>query len=129
MKCSQRNKQTLYYALYQGKTEIVDEYGNATGQFTNTYGSVLRMKANVSPARGTSDIEQFGINANYSKTMVVDEMGCPIDENSILWIGKEPTSTHGSVITMNPHNYVITQVAKSLNSITYAIKEVEVTNA
>lgn len=126
MKCSQRNKQTLYYALYQGKTEIIDEYGNVTGQFSNNYSSPQSVKMNISPARGTSDVEQFGINANYSKTMVTDDMNCPIDENSILWIDRMPTSSHGSVLSDNPHNYVVTQVAKSLNSITYAIKEVNV---
>lgn len=119
MRCLARNKQTLYYALYENSTELTDEYGNATGQLDNHYGSPIKVSMNISPARGTADVEQFGANLNYSKTLVTDDINCPIDEHSILWIGKETTE---------PHNYVVTQVARSLNSVTYAIKEVNVTN-
>lgn len=119
MKCLARNKQTLYYALVSSQTEIVDEYGNATGELNTTYTTPTQARMNVSPARGTVDVEQFGINANYTKTLVTDDMNCPIDESAILWIG---TSTSA------PYNYKVTQVARSLNSITYAVKEVNVSN-
>lgn len=117
MRICNRNKQSIYYALYEDSTELVDDYGNATGQITNNYADPIEMRCNVSPARGTADIEQFGANTNYTKTIVTDNMTCPIDEHSILWIGRDTTG---------PYNYVVTQVARSLNSITYAIKEVNV---
>lgn len=119
MRCMGRNKQTLYYALSLGKDEIVDEYGNATGQYRIQYTEPIKVRMNISAARGTADIEQFGINSNYTRTLVTTDMQCPIDKDSIIWIGKEPDGE-------TPHNYVVTQVAKSLNSITYAIKEVSV---
>jgi len=81
------------------------------------YGNPVEMAINVSAARGTSDVEQFGINAIYSKTMVTNDMSCPIAESTRLWVG---------IPTTEPHNYVVTSVAKSINSITYAIKEVVV---
>lgn len=58
----------------------------------------------------------FGINTNYSKTMIVDDLNCDIDEHSILWI--DTTSTE--------HNYIVVEVAKSFNHIVYAIREVNV---
>jgi hypothetical protein len=47
-----------------------------------------------------------------------------IDEHSILWIGKEPYAN--SVITA--HNYIVVSVAKSFNSVVYAIRKVDVEN-
>lgn len=119
MRCLKRNQTTIYYALLQDRVEETDEYGNVIGQFDSEYSDPVEVKLNVSPARGTIDIEQFGINANYNRTLVTDDMNCPINENSILWIGRKPEE---------PYNYVVVGVAKSINSITYAIKEVMVSN-
>lgn len=119
-----KNKRTIYYALYTGKTENVDSYGNKTGEYVENYSAPIELKINVSAARGSLDLEQFGINTQYTKTMVTDDLNCPIDEESILWIDRVPDSNGeaGSV----KHNYAVVQVAKSLNQITYAIKEVSV---
>jgi len=123
MRSLARNKQTIYYALYDGKTEIIDEYGNKTGEYVTSYKSPVSFRINVSAARGTADVEQFGINANYSKTMVTNDMTCPISETTRLWIDTPAFDLLENVL---PHNYVVTAVAKSINSITYAIKEVVV---
>ena len=122
-----RNKQKIYYALQTTETEIRDEYGNITGESKLSYSEPVEYHINVSAARGTADLEQFGINENYTKTMVTNDMSCPINETSRLWIGKEPTVTANNVTTVLPHNYVVVSVARSINSITYAIKEVSVT--
>lgn len=122
-----RNKQKIYYSLYTGKTPIIDEYGNQTGEYTLTYGEPVAFEVNVSAARGTSDVEQFGIDLNYSKTMVTNDLTCPIDEAARLWIGREPVVVEGQTEIQIPHNYVVLMVARSINSITYAIKEVSVT--
>lgn len=123
MRSLNRNKQRIYYSLYSSKTPILDEYGNQTGEYETTYATPVALDINVSAARGTSDVEQFGINTAYTKTMVTNDLTCPIDETTRLWIGREPTDNGVEV----PHNYVVVMVAKSVNSITYAIKEVSVT--
>lgn len=110
------NKQDVYYALPISRTDRVDEYGNITGQTDITYSDPIKVRMNVSAARGTSEVEQFGMNVNYNKTMLTSDMNCPIDESAILWLGKTPTD--GS------HNYVVSAVAKSINSIAYAVREV-----
>lgn len=117
MRTLSRNKQTIYYALYHSKTDVIDEFGNKTGEYTLNYEEPVKLAVNVSAARGTSDIEQFGMNANYSKTIVTDDVNCPICETTRLWVGRD---------TDLPHNYVVTMVARSINSVTYAIKEVVV---
>ena len=123
MRTMQRNGQKIYYALYNVKNPILDEYGNETGEFAISYGNPVAFYLPVSSARGTADVEQFGINLNYSKTMVTHDMTCPIDETTKLWIGKEAVVDK----VVQPHNYIVASVARSINSITYAIREVTVT--
>ena len=122
-----RNKQKIYYATQLGETQIRDEYGNITGETELSYSEPAEYRINVSAARGTADAEQFGINLNYTKTMTTNDMNCPITETSRLWIGKEPTQIVDEEEVDVPHNYVVVSVARSINSITYAIKEVSVT--
>lgn len=124
MRCVERNKETLYYALYSSKTENVDGQGNLTGTYTVNYGSPVKISANVSAARGTADVEMFGFTENYNKTIVVDDPNFPIKEDSILWVGITP-DTNGEAGAVK-HNYVVAQVARSINSVTYAVRKVGV---
>ena len=39
-----RNKSTFYYASYIGETEIIDEYGNATGEYAVSYSDPIKCK-------------------------------------------------------------------------------------
>ena len=123
MRSLTRNKQRIFYSLYTGKQEVRDEWGNLVSEPVLTYDTPVEYYINVSAARGTADVEQFGINTAYTKTMVTNDLTCPIDETTRLWVGKEPTDNGVEV----PHNYVVVMVARSVNSITYAIKEVSVT--
>ena len=116
MRSLNRNETTIYYALYNGKTEEVDADGLYTGVVVAAYKAPVSIRASVSAARGTSDIDLFGVNTNYTKTVIVDDMSCPIDEHSRLWIGTTPA---------HPHNYEVVLVARSLNHITYAVKQVD----
>ena len=117
MKTLSRNKQTLYYALFEEKKEIKDEYGNRTGEHQLVYAPPVKAKMSISAARGTAESEFFGLSLNYTKTLVTEDVNCPIAEDTVLWIDAEPDESY---------NYVVVQVAKSLNSITYAIKKVDV---
>lgn len=117
MKTLNRNKQIVYYALYKGKEDIIDEYGNRTGEHSILYSPPIKAKMNVSAARGTAESNVFGISTNYTKILVTDDMKCAISEDSILWIDATPDE---------PYNYVVVQVAKSLNSISYAVKKVDI---
>lgn len=118
----ERNKQSFWYALYNGETELTDEDGNYTGDMGISYGEPVQMKANISAAKGSAGFELFGSDLQYSKTIVTTEMDCPITEESALWIGENPTDEDGNDM---PHNYVVRGIAKSLNSIVYAIAEAD----
>ena len=124
MRALKRNKQTFWYANISKTDPAYDEYGNETGEQDITYDAPVSAVANISPSRGTADLDAFGINSDYSKTIVTDDLTLPIDKSTILWIGITPDS-NGEAGTIK-HNYVVVTVAKSLNSLTIAIKEVSV---
>lgn len=125
MKTLNRNKTAFYYALYEGKEPMVDDYGNATGEYEVKYSKPRKFFANISAANGKADVEQFGANVDYDKVIVGDGIFPQIDEYSILWIDTVPViDTEGK--TEIPHDYVVKKIAKSLNCISVAVTKVEV---
>ena len=125
MRCMARNKTIFYYALYAGQTEVVDEYGNVTGQYSITYGDPIKTPGNVSAAQGEMQTRQFGDSESYDKVIVLDDVNTPIDEYSILWVDTLP-HLNGDGSTETPHDYVVKKVARSLNSVSIAISKVSV---
>ena len=125
MRCMVRNKSKFYYASYMGVTEIIDEYGNATGEYRVSYGDPIATLGNVSAAQGEMQSRQFGESESYDKVIVLDDRNAPIDEHSILWVDTLPhLNEDGSTDT--PHDYVVKQVARSLNGVSIAISKVNV---
>lgn len=123
MKTLKRNKQGFYYCLYTGAEEITDEYGNATGEYIPVYSEPVYMEANISPATGVSATEQFGGLDSYDKVIVTDDVNCPIDENSVLFIDKAPEHSLDNTLM---YDYTVRRVAKSLNSVSIAVRKVTV---
>lgn len=133
MKCMHRNKVRFFYALYERKEAIVDDYGNTTGEFEVIHGNPLEYSANISAAKGETQTRQFGENEVYDKVIVADNIAPPIDEYSILWVDTMPqldengalaTDESGKVIT--PYDYIVTKIARSLNSVSIAVSKVKV---
>lgn len=123
MRCLKRNKRPFYYCLYKRTDVVTDDYGNETGQHV-LYEAAVPMNANVSAATGWSNNEQFGNLENYDKVIVTDDMSCPISETSVLFVDKEPEY---SVRNNDPmYDYIVIRVAKSINSISIAIRKVDV---
>lgn len=152
MKSLQRNKQLYYYALYLGTTRIKDSSGNYTGEREISYGNVTPAKDNISASKGTAIDEIFGVGLEYTKTITTTtDRG--IDEYSAIWIVDDEldeivdsSHTQGDLGLYNgkiyecietytgafnsqywseyAQNYKVVMVAKSLNSIVYAIKKV-----
>ena len=79
-----RNQTQITYSLYTGFTETVDAEGNYTGEKPPTYADPVTIWATVSAARGTADLDMFGVNLSYTNTVIVDDIDCPIDEHSKL---------------------------------------------
>lgn len=118
-----RNCIPVHYCLYTGNTKVFDENGNETGELIPTYAQAEEMYANVSPARGMASVEMFGNLDGYDRVMVTDWVECPIDENSVLFVDKDPVYDEGG----HPiYDYIVRRVAKSLNFVAIAIGKVSV---
>ena len=125
MKTLARNKQTLYYCLYSSTERQYDSDNNETGELKVVYGPAVKMEANISAASGSAQVEMFGSDVSYDRVIVTDDVNCPIDENAVLFIDKTPEFTDEAVPTPL-YNYVVSRVARSLNSVSIAISKVNV---
>lgn len=120
-----RNMQDFYYATYRGKEEIEDEYGNISGEYAIIHSLPIKARGNISAAQGEIQSRQFGDSVTYDKVIVLCDTNIPIDEYAVLWIDTLPViKTDGSTDT--PHDYIVKEVAKSLNTIAIAISKVTV---
>jgi hypothetical protein len=122
MKIMNRNKRPFWYLLYQGTELGKDAGGYETGEKNVKYAGPVKMEANISPAAGYAQIQQFGQFISYDKVIITDDMTCPIDENAVLFIDKKPEYKDGRPL----YDYVVKQIAKSLNLVSIAVSKVNV---
>lgn len=136
MKALARNKQTFYYALPTGSlTNVYDTDGFYTGEQEPGFNNPVQAEMNISPATGRTVLEWFGVNEAYDKVIVTDDVNCPITETSRLWIDtmpviagepqKQTDPPAGS--TSTPHDYIVSRIARSLNSTLIGVRKVSVT--
>lgn len=90
MRLMKRNLKPIWYCLYQGRVPVTDSDGYETGETEISYSDPVELKVNVSPASGQAQDEMFGTLEDYDKVIITDWMGCPIDENSVLFVDMAP---------------------------------------
>lgn len=118
-----RNQRTFWLCPYQGVTELVDEYGNMTGEYGVVYGFAVECKANISPATGYAQTEMFGNLDSYDKVISPLAADFEITENDVLFMDKEPEyDKDGSPL----YDYTVRRIARSLNSTAVAVRKVTV---
>lgn len=115
MRSVQRNKQPIWYALRLSSTEVIDEYGNATGEFVEQYSVPMKLNINVGVPKGQISLERFGLNDNYTRVLATTDMNCPLQEDSILWIGIPATERN---------NYVVKKIMPAINQLLIGLEEV-----
>lgn len=113
-----RNQIKIYYSNYEKSTELIDEYGNSTGQYELTYSKPEMIMISVSASKGSIDNQPFGNLLDYDRVLITSNMNCNIDENTVLWIDKLDTE--------KTHDYIVKKVARSINQIQIAVKKVTV---
>ena len=138
MRCLKRNSTPFWYCLYSSASEMTDEYGNSTGEMDRIYANAVMMNANISAATGQAQTEMFGNLDSYDKVIVTDDLNCQIDEHTVLFVDKEPeypvitpsasaSTSEVQYDTAHPkYDYIVKRVAKSLNSVSIAIRKVDV---
>lgn len=146
MRILERNKKDLWYANRVSDTYVTDSNGLKTGEKTQTYSTPVKVRmsmaissgANNLGSQGIATLEPYGIVTGYTARAVTEDLNCPMEEQSRIWYGIEPThieqrtqTVNGETVTVNvevpnPYNYTVVRKAKSLNHLIYYLKEVDV---
>lgn len=123
MKLLLRNLSTVYYCLYKGREPLRDESGCETGESRMVYCRPRRLRCSVSPAAGSAQAHLFGNLTAYDKVLVTDDLHCPIDENTVLFVDKRPAfAEDGTPLG----DYRVRRTARSLNFLSCAVSKVDV---
>lgn len=100
MRTSNKNKQTLYYALQSDEKLPIydgfytDEDGNQypldTGEKEYVYLEPVAFKGNIAMSGGESEAQEFGIDVSgYDAILITGKDLIPIDETSLIWFESE----------------------------------------
>lgn len=123
MRNLRRNATPIWYLLLDKSKPIQDEYGNETGGSLLVYKPAVKICASVSSDTGMSTVMQIGNLPDYDRVILVDDPNCPIDENTVLFVDKSPEyDKDGAPV----YDYVVQRVSRSLNTVAYGIRKVEV---
>lgn len=117
MRSLKRNQTTVYYANLLEEKQAKDENGYLTGENIPIYDEKKPLDIYVSANTGDISSQMFGNLSDYDRVMSVSDVNCPINEDSLLWIGVSKDA---------PHNFVVKKKAVSLNETVFAIKQVTV---
>ena len=141
MRIQRRNEQVFYYANPTGVEQITDTNGHKTGERRVVYGDAVKARGNISPATGSVSIEQFGSVEAYDKVIVMCEPDIDINMNTVFWIDVMPDSTpallpgeelfpsddlYPAEEIVEQYDYIIGHISRSLNSVSIAVKKVDV---
>lgn len=123
----ERNKEPFWCALYDSKTLIP----GSAGEYAVKRKKPVKVFGNISPGSGSASVDMFGTSIQYDRTIIMDSSFPGLDENSVLWIDREPEllpdgsprlNNKGEPVT--PHDYVVVRIAKGLNSVALAVRKV-----
>ena len=119
MRLGFRNTRTIYYALYDKETAVLDDDGYETGDYTVSYDTPVLLNANVVSKSSEVAREYFGEQLEYHKVILVDA-DCPIVESTAIWIETASPIDDSTV----KHNYQVVGINDSLNYKAIAVKKV-----
>lgn len=117
MRTVKRNKRPVAYAFYQGVTELTDDDGNLTGEYSVQYTEPIKALMNVSGGRGQADIAMFGLTQTFGRTATTEDLNVPWNTQTVMWIEKDPDT--------EPFDYRVVAVSRTINQVVLALSEVE----
>lgn len=117
-----RNKRRVWFCLYQGKTAVLDDDGNATGEYRVEYSSPAVLRVNVGSAKGTSAEEMFGTDISYDHILTLSRDVAEtdgIDENTVFFIDHEPSDPYHE-----DYDYRVVRISSTINETAIAVAKV-----
>ncbi len=117
MRTQHRNQRPVYYAAYEGVTELTDEDGNYTGEYGVSYTEPTFALMNVSGGRGQADVALFGLTQTFSRTATTQDLDTDWNTQMVFWVECDPET--------KPYNYRVAAVSRTINQVVLALAEVE----
>ena len=117
MRTVKRNKRPVAYAFYQGVTELTDDDGNLTGEYSVQYTEPIKALMNVSGGRGQADIAMFGLTQTFGRTATTEDLDVDWNTQTVMWIETDPDT--------EPFDYRVVAVSRTINQVVLALSEVE----
>lgn len=140
MRTLNKNKQTMYYALYNGELPVYELDGNGnivyleiddkmipveTGETKALYTEPIMFKGNIVMSGGKSEAEAFGLNVgDYEAVLIVDKGEIPITETSGIWFESEPEYNADGTVNFFGADYTVVKPSASINNDRYALKRI-----
>ena len=122
------NTRDIWYALYQGKTKVVDENGDYTGETAESYSKPVKVKLNLSATRGTQGFtgtglsyDYFGADVKYDLILSTCKMNLGINEYTLVWT-RQPVVDAEGYADPETAQFRVTAVAAGLHHMKYAIR-------
>lgn len=115
MKLARCLQQTVYYSMYLGRKPISVD-GLYTGEYTIEYANPSPIGASVTPAKGGTEAEMFGLSEDYDKIITVEGADWAFNEATRFWIDAKPSE---------PADYAVVRVAQSRNLTAVAVRKVK----
>lgn len=123
MRDAENNKIKMWYALYTGNEDEVDENGDFTGNPIPKYSAPVEFRASASSGKGSAEQDVFGMNVDFTRSICSMDMSLPITDTSLVWIETEPKiKEDGSADALSADYVVAARPAVSLDSIMIALK-------
>ena len=117
MRTTHRDKRPVAYAFYDGVQELIDEYGNYTGEYAVHYTIPVKTLMNVSGGRGQADIALFGLTDTFARTATTQDLDTNFNTETVFWIENDPDK--------DPFDYRVVAVSRTINQVVLALAEVE----
>ena len=95
----------------------MDEWGNETGETSQTWSNPAKLMLNVSPPTGSAEASPFGAFTDYSYVVSSSskKRNTPLYEGTHVWFQTDISK---------PFNYIVVKVAEHITDTLYALKEV-----
>ena len=118
------NKTKHYVLNYKGEEMVKDDDGNYTGEVAIAYTKPIMFMGHISGARGSSQVEMFGTDVAYDKTIIITTKEfnrLKITENSVFFIDKKVSYDNDHIPL---YDYRVMRIAETINEVAIALEKV-----
>ena len=118
------NKSKMYVLNYRGVEDVLDENNNKTGEKVISYTRPIAFKSHQSSAKGSSQVEMFGLDISYDIVILLTKAECErlkIKETSVFFVDKKPQYDGNTPL----YDYRVKKIAKTINEVAIALERVQ----